>query len=528
MKRLVTFLGKGDYKETRYVLCDAEERQECETRFVAAALTQFLRPDEVVVLATEASRKQHGEALRGTLEQMGCRSVRLVEYPLGQDEREQWQQYRILMDVLLGGESVPRELYLDITHSFRTHGFLAASALPLVRQLHTAPESIRVFYGAFENRDEGTNRTPVWELTTVLDAFDWAMDIATFMRTGYVGDLGKRAERFGRQIRKAWALSGRQGKEPRLREFAQALDAFAEDLRTLRLGAMLAGDGSVPSSAQRLVRELDNLGQIEVDQLTALRYVLPWLRSRLDALTGGHLFGQNGQRAVAALARFYLDLGRYLEAMITVREGLVLAHMPEDSPPPGQRFDRQFYQELQRFATSKRWYGDHETTDLRNDLVHAGLRPDPRPSRAIAEQVARLVSEFASWTPQGSFANVSNHPIGTWSPEQIAAARQLAPDLYDVPFPRVSETATLGEVQRLADQLVGQLRDDTRCAMVMGEFVLCSLLIPRLQRKNILVVAATTRRIVREENGKQISEFRFCSFRPYPRLELCGAGASED
>ncbi len=514
MKRLVGFIGTGDYTQTTYVLSTENGECRCQTEYVIAALARFFQPDEVVILATAQARAKHGDLVNEAIREAGVGGVRIVDYPLGDSPEEHWEQYRIVTEVVSGGTQPLKEIILDITHGFRSQPFFASSVLPVLRFLRPELESVRVFYGAY--RSEPT--THIWELTSILDAFDWAMDLSMFLRTGYLGDIGKRTERLGNELGRAWARGGKRGSPPRLKDFAQALQTFAEDLRTLRLGSMLVGSGKQSGSAARLLRELEAVEQIDLPQLAPLQPLLRWLREHVQTLPTDRLCGPDGHRALTALAQLYLNLGRYLEAMTVVREGLVLAHIPDTCPPPGESFDTDTYRQVSRIAI-RRWHADRGSADLRNDLAHGGLRPDPRPAHRIATQVEEEVGQFASWQPSGKFANISNHPSARWSEEQRSAALRLAPELYDIPFPAVPETATLSEVDKMAKKVLEELRADTRYAMVMGEFVLSSILVRELQRRGIIVLAACTRRIVTEENGKKVSVFQFAGFRPYPWLK---------
>jgi len=130
------------------------------------------------------------------------------------------------------------------------------------------------------------------------------------------------------------------------------------------------------------------------------------------------------------------------------------------------------------------------------------------------------------------FLNISNHPWGQWSQEQIAAARRIAPVLVDIPFPAVPPEAESHEVERLADRLVADLQAGNlklpgnswrfaRDAMVQGEHTLTAVLVRRLQDIGITAYAATTERVVAVDNeGRKVSTFRFVKFRPYPLLTM--------
>ena len=68
----------------------------------------------------------------------------------------------------------------------------------------------------------------------------------------------------------------------------------------------------------------------------------------------------------------------------------------------------------------------------------------------------------------------------------------------------------------MAAEIVLGLPLDTREAMVQGEFTLAFTLVRRLQRRGIICLAATTKRVVEMlDDGSTLRKFVFVRFRPY-------------
>ena len=131
----------------------------------------------------------------------------------------------------------------------------------------------------------------------------------------------------------------------------------------------------------------------------------------------------------------------------------------------------------------------------------------------------------------GFFFNISNHPSDQWSEEQKAAARAIAPELLDVPFPAVPPEADTAQIKDMADRLIASLHsadlgvpwENARAAMVQGEFALTFALVQRLQQCGIACYVATTQRVVETDaEGRKVSTFRFVRFRAYPDLVNAG------
>lgn len=114
------------------------------------------------------------------------------------------------------------------------------------------------------------------------------------------------------------------------------------------------------------------------------------------------------------------------------------------------------------------------------------------------------------------FINLSNHPSIGWSKEQLEAAQQYG-EIVDLSFPNVEPSFTTKDVNELADVIVEGIKDldATPVVHVMGEMTFTYAVVTRLKALDITCVASTTERIVQEENGKRISEFKFVQFREY-------------
>ncbi|MFO8072232.1 MAG: CRISPR-associated protein [Polyangia bacterium] len=122
------------------------------------------------------------------------------------------------------------------------------------------------------------------------------------------------------------------------------------------------------------------------------------------------------------------------------------------------------------------------------------------------------------------FLNLSNHPLSTWTPEQLEAARELGlgePTDLEGGMPLVPAEAGADEVAELAreiaDRAIGQ---GAAAAHVATEHNLTVALVRELQARGVRCFAATTEREVEERgmpNGEMEKRavFRFRRWREY-------------
>jgi len=425
---LFTFLGTGDYKAARYLHPDTGEEL-VETRFVSCALVRAFKPRAVKAFITAAAESQNGAAFRAALQEFGV-SPEVILIPEGKTAEERWQFFSILAEHM---QKTQGELVLDITHGFRALPFLAGAVAAYVRAFRTVgeqpsnetnnPFGIRIVYGAYEARESppigrqpsddeprpdtvsGADtacrvpRVPIWDFTVFLDVLDWAWAVHMFLATGRAADL---VELVLAAYKKLVERKLAQGESPRsgLKGFAETLKAFSEELATVRIGSFLLsqGDGK-PSTVERLYEALEKAEQELEDHLPPIKPLLLPLKQRLAPLRfkGQDLAGSKGQAPMAALASLYLQLDRFAETAIALREGWVNLFAEPAGARPGPGFDRQARVKAEQLLQSVVLGGEKQekaVLQLRNDLEHGGFNAGPAKPAKIRRQLAKLYEAF--------------------------------------------------------------------------------------------------------------------------------------
>jgi CRISPR-associated protein Csx16 len=518
--RLVTFLGTGNYEEVVY-RDPASERCAPPTQWVARALAELYRPDEIIVLATPTAAAKHGPALLADLSAAGF-SAKIHPIDEGGEPANLWQQFATIKEMLRAPAN--GSVILDITLGFRSQPFFAAAVIAFVRAVDAEPLPLRVVYGGYGAKD-AAGVAPIWELTAFIDLLDWTREIMLFLKTGRVAGVAELAERRGRTLAKAWSQGDRDGPRPSLDALGCALEAFGRDLETVRTGALLLGDGSQPGSARRLIETIKRARGDLNEQVPPLADVLDRIAEMALPLAGcgDRLNHPGGHAALVALAELYVDMARYSEAATTVREGFVTLYANDQAACPGQKgFNDEQRREADRLWQIRDGGLGRDVARVRNDIDHGGYRAQPLPAKKVENQIRKLVDAFkkAEVKPASGcepvFVNISNHPSDEWADAQRAAALALAPRIVDVPFPSVAPEATAEDVTALADRVAAAVPAAATHALVQGEFTLAFAVVRALQRRGIRCLAATTERAVtRTPAGEDIRRFGFVGFRSY-------------
>ena len=392
--RLVTFLGTGGYKETTYTWTDsAGEVEKCRTPFVARAIATRVRATEVVVLATEESWQTHGTALNQQILDQGLPSPRPEIIPLGATPAELWVHFETTCRLIRAKRS---KIVLDITHGFRSSPFYSAAAVAFTRMIDNHLPAIEVYYGAFNPKEP--QETPLWNLTPFIELLDWSRNLMLFLHTGRAEELAQTIESHGRELNRQWAGGDRSSPRPEIAPFASSLKKFGSDLETLRIGSLLVGslDGRPASTTNSLLRTLRAARNDLATNIPPVADILDRLEESVSRLHfEGRLSDDAGQRAAVHLARYYLEMGRYSEASVTIREAFVTRHAGNQADWPGTadctaearlRAEDTWFQLNQAQA---RTHGD-----TRNDVQHGGFRVDPKPSETLKNQIWKMIDDF--------------------------------------------------------------------------------------------------------------------------------------
>ncbi len=113
------------------------------------------------------------------------------------------------------------------------------------------------------------------------------------------------------------------------------------------------------------------------------------------------------------------------------------------------------------------------------------------------------------------FINFTNHPSSNWGEKQKNAA-QVYGEIKDILFPEISPQASEEEIEELAEQYVEDIvKENPSAVLCQGEYTFVYQVVQKLKEKNIIVLAACSKRNVVEVDNKRIVEFQFEQFRKY-------------
>lgn len=385
--KLLTFLGTNNYLSTTYVWAEKDMRKT--TRLFPVALAEWLEPDEIVVFLTEAA-EQH-ENWRELKDTLKATPVRIVD---GASETGLWKIFESIVECVSSDD----RLTIDITHGFRSLpllGLLVAAYLKATKRVTVE----HLVYGAYDARDKEKDESPVFELTSFLSLLDWMVASDHFLRTGY-----------GRPLADLLSDSG------------DSIEQLKNSILQLSDGLHLLRPASIAGQAAQLDQTVARAAPTIAQQVPPLAGMLTHISESYGRFGADEGSPKQMLEAQLRMVDWYLERGQLVQALSLAREwlpSLLCVHFGVDVMDKREREDMELLlsggkhknpttgellKESPRNATwfevpaAKRlralWGSKHNLANLRNDVLHAGFRKNPKSPVEIDKAVRTIVSEL--------------------------------------------------------------------------------------------------------------------------------------
>lgn len=429
MRRVfLSFLGTNDYLPCNYS-CMGKEVIE-NVRFVQEATitwncSDWSDKDQIIIFVTKDSYERnwvdngHNVKDRSTLQGLESRLTALSlkvpfdkdQIPVGKNEDEIWQIFTTIFNKIQDGD----ELYLDITHAFRSLPLLAMVMMNYAKVTRKITVKA-IHYGAMEALGTAykvkdwpvTERNvPVFDLLPFDSLLDWSLAIDRFTASG---DATAVQELTQKEISPILRQSkGKDQEATALRMLAGSLNDFTTNLGACRGKDIAANAGRLKSAVQK-VRE-----QELVKPLTPLV-------DKLSESTSD--FGVDEIRDGAASAKWCLSHGLIQQGYTILQETIISNVLMEIGVQ--DIYDREsrelvgkgckiVFEQLSYEAWDPRAQEGKDLvilicnrlketpalvdclrnlTNDRNDLNHAGMRPDPMAAGKFTTKLKKYLDIF--------------------------------------------------------------------------------------------------------------------------------------
>jgi len=415
--KLITFLGTGNYQETNYFWeKDASKKLEYKTKFFSEAVISWLKPEKILIVLTETVQKHNNwTELKNLLEtKFEGQSIEPINIPNGSSENELWDIFSNLTESINQND----EVAFDITHSFRSLPVLSLLAISYLR----VAKNIKIkylLYGAFEAKNEA-NQVPTFDLTPFITLLDWVTATDKSLKFGDSRELASLLQSPYSILReKAKTLSPPPPSEY-YKNLPQSLSKLGVTLDELSKNLLLARPIEISKSVGKFNTEL-----IKAES-QAYQFAKPFVLLLDHVREEYKSFERTDLTTQLQLIEWYIDHNHISQAVSLGREWLISwacealglkpwndylapeyrVHIEKEitayshwkrekkkKEKEGKPFIKPILmiEHINNIDKNDTFYIAWEKIDLRNDLMHCGMRPDPLKVESILQQAKDFV-----------------------------------------------------------------------------------------------------------------------------------------
>jgi CRISPR-associated DxTHG motif protein len=403
--KIISFLGLSKYEETTYLSPIGSEK--VTTPFFQEALVEFYHPETLYVLLTQTvetfiprgASESNWEALQKRLH--GKVSLQPIKnIPERNSPEDVWSIFQQVTNCLQDGDSV----IFDITHSFRSVpvvALIAVSYLRVVRKVKIEG----LLYGAFEAKNKETNETPTFDLLPIVSLLEWTTATDQFIKTGNGEALASLLHS---------SNSTTENLAASIKGIAQGLQLL-RPMDVMRESALLPDrikeatpivSQSVPPFESLLERVEKDYGKFGLanpeDYTTNSKFSL------IRQLKMIEWYAEKGQTVQAlSLARewlpsllcYHFELDPLDKPNRDEMELLLAGGTRKGSDGVPDRKSTYLDQWLEiskktRTQLTNLWGGQSNLANLRNDVLHAGFRKNPKSAEKILDETDEIIEEL--------------------------------------------------------------------------------------------------------------------------------------
>ena len=151
--KLLSFLGTSNYTMVNYVIDDLVYS----SPFIQEALIDHIirgnnekSEIELILFCTKQAENKNYQELKDRLDHYKeYFDLRIQRIPFGKNEDEIWEIFDLMVENIEDRD----EIYLDITHGFRSLPMMATAIVDYAEQIYDI-KLIDIFYGAYEAKDD--------------------------------------------------------------------------------------------------------------------------------------------------------------------------------------------------------------------------------------------------------------------------------------------------------------------------------------------------------------------------------------
>lgn len=405
--KIISFLGFNFYKETTYL--SPCEQKVCKTPFFQEALVEFYQPDILYVMLTktaetkiiEGTTESNWSALNKRLE--GKVQLKpITNIPEKNSPEDIWTIFQEVTNVLQDGDVV----IFDITHGFRSVpivALIAVSYLRVVRQVKIEG----LLYGAFEAKNEDKNETPTFDLLPIVSLLDWTTATDQFIKTGNGESLAALLHNSHTETENlAGSIQGIAQSLHLLRPMDIMKEAALLPERIKEATPIISK--SVPPFStllERVEKDYGNFGLAEPEDyknyakasLVKQLKIIEWYAAKGEIV---HCLSL-AREWLPSLLSYHFNIDPQIERPNRSEMELLLNGGTTARDAQGNQHTSPFLEQYRASVSQEKrtqltnlWSNTYKLANLRNDVLHAGFRKNPRSAADIIQECKKIIDEL--------------------------------------------------------------------------------------------------------------------------------------
>jgi len=552
-RKLITFLGTGPYKEAIYY----ENKEEIngksfKSRFIQEVLAKKLGENlEVIVCLTKGARKINWEDTEnnyGLKSRLDKSNIKYKELDIedGKNDKEIWSNFDKIYEVIDNND----EIYIDITHSFRSIPIIFMAVINFAREMKNISVE-GIYYGAYEAKEDIILNEKKEEIAPILNLnlFDslaqWSRAAERFISTGDARLIAEEVKKGLKPIVKD--KNNKYVNEARAlnKDIPKLLTIHSENLLSCR-GKNVADDGLL------LKNKLKVFTNIDIQEIKPFLKIMEKLYDSVKGYTGNLIedfiftvdlcnkYGliQQGftflQEAIITFITMELGFDYKERANRIVATKILTSFAKEENNLSQDEMILKIKLNNDIFKKLSEIYGN--IADYRNDLNHSGFRQDSHKYNSFKERLAEYNEDFKNIYNEYSSLNkvildkkravvILSHELNCYQILELKEKWKVS-DIIFLPKELKDIWSSInpnGEIDtNYLNSILKFIMDNTNeddYVIVQGEFGATHYIVNRIFENNRIPLYATTVRKVKEMVIDNITKtervFEHVNFRKY-------------
>ncbi|OCS91125.1 TIGR02221 family CRISPR-associated protein [Caryophanon latum] len=401
---LFSFLGTGKYKNCIY---SWNEQALTETRYVQTAIYEYLQtiehPLTVIVFTTDDAYEKNWldgeeEGLASTFQRLAPEAtLQMVRIDNPEGEAENWKLFDAILNEIQEGDHI----YFDMTHSFRAIPIVSLIVMNYARFIKKATLE-KLVYGQF-NGDTGT----ILDMTNMLELLSWTNGVDQFIRTGDATQIGELVQTIAKDSFKNKEMSSES------RSSLLDLKKVAEQLENVSLAIQTCRSTEIVKEIELLQKHIATAKEKKSNFIQPLVPLLDEIESKYAHFSEGAGYEAARWSAEHGLIQigytllqenFVTALSEYLQFNPTNKEQRTLINsaikiVADQLPKEQWHGDEQRKEQLANIVEQLPFNREQllkysKLTDYRNDINHAGMRPNATKAANLKRELHSAVEQM--------------------------------------------------------------------------------------------------------------------------------------